>query len=270
MAAAGAFLARAAELTLDPAKQARRALEAAEAKQLAGAPQEALSLLATAADGPLEEFDRAMLQRLHGQIALDLRRAADAVPLLLDAARRLEQIRSPPRARDLPRGAPRGERRRSPGWRHASAAAKAARKAPPRTGAPDAIDLLLDGLAARFTDGYAASAEALKRALAAVRDERGRAGRDVRWPWLARRVAPDLFDDDTWHAFATGNVQIARETGALAVLPLALNYHSLLLLLRGRADRRRGAAGRGRRDRRCDRNGRDGVREDPARRLSGR
>src|SRR6201993_1847412 len=72
LAAAAAFLARAAELTLDPAKQARRALEGAEAKQLAGAPQEALSLLAMAADGPVEEFDRAMLQRLHGQIHLDL------------------------------------------------------------------------------------------------------------------------------------------------------------------------------------------------------
>jgi DNA-binding NarL/FixJ family response regulator len=56
----------------------------------------------------------------------------------------------------------------------------------------------------------------------------------VRWPWLARRVAPDLFDDDAWHAFATGNVQIARETGALAVLPLALNYHSLLRCFEGK------------------------------------
>ncbi len=46
LAAAAAFRARAAELTLDPAKQARRALDAAEAKQLAGAPHEALSLLA--------------------------------------------------------------------------------------------------------------------------------------------------------------------------------------------------------------------------------
>ena len=55
----------------------------------------------------------------------------------------------------------------------------------------------------------------------------------MRWPWLARRVAPDLFDDDTWHAFATGNVQIARDTGALAVLPLALNYHSLLCCFEG-------------------------------------
>jgi DNA-binding CsgD family transcriptional regulator len=232
LAAAGAFLARAAELTLDPAKQSRRALGAAEAKQLAGAPQEALSLLATAADGPLEEFDRAMLQRLHGQIALDLRRAADAVPLLLDAARRLEK--SDPRlARETYLEALRAASVAGRLGGGVVAAAKAARKAPPAAGAPDGIDLLLDGLAARFTDGYAASAEALKRALAAVREERGRAGRDVRWPWLARRVAPDLFDDDTWHAFAIGNVQIARDTGALAVLPLALNYHSLLCCFEG-------------------------------------
>ena len=232
LAAAGAFLARAAELTLDPAKQARRALGAAEAKQLAGAPQEALSLLATAADGPLEEFDRAMLQRLHGQIALDLRRAADAVPLLLDAARRLEK--SDPRlARETYLEALRAASVAGRLGGGVVAAAKAARKAPPAAGAPDGIDLLLDGLAARFTDGYAASAEALKRALAAVREERGRTGRDVRWPWLARRVAPDLFDDDTWHAFAIGNVQIARDTGAFAVLPLALNYHSLLYCFEG-------------------------------------
>jgi DNA-binding NarL/FixJ family response regulator len=55
----------------------------------------------------------------------------------------------------------------------------------------------------------------------------------VRWPWTARRVAPDLFDDDTWHALATRNVQIARDTGALAVLPLALNYLSLLRCFEG-------------------------------------
>ncbi|HEY2162325.1 MAG TPA: AAA family ATPase [Solirubrobacteraceae bacterium] len=232
LAATGAFLARAAELTLDKAKQARRALEAAEAKQLAGAPQEALSLLAMAAEGPIDELDRARLQRLHGQIELDLRRAADAVPLLLDAARRLGG--SDPRlARETYLEALRAASVAGRLGGGVAAAAKAARKAPPASGAADATDLLLDGLAARFTDGYAASADALKRALAAVRDERGRAGRDVRWPWLARRVAPDLFDDDTWHAFAIGNVQITRESGALALLPLALHYHALLRCFEG-------------------------------------
>ena len=101
-------------------------------------------------------------------------------------------------------------------------------------GPPQASDLLLDGLAIRFTDGYVASAAALKRALEAVRHEGDRAGQDVRWPWIARRVAPDLFDDDTWHAFATRNVQIARDAGALAVLPLALNQLSLLRCFEGK------------------------------------
>jgi AAA ATPase domain len=78
LAAAAAFLERAAALTPDRGRRARRALAAARAKQLAGAPQEAFTLLATAATGPLDDFDRAMLQRLHGQIALDLRRGGAA------------------------------------------------------------------------------------------------------------------------------------------------------------------------------------------------
>ena len=36
-----------------------------------------MTLLATVAAGPLDEMDRAMLQRLHGQILLDLRHAAE-------------------------------------------------------------------------------------------------------------------------------------------------------------------------------------------------
>ena len=55
----------------------------------------------------------------------------------------------------------------------------------------------------------------------------------MRWPWTARRVAPDLFDDDTWHALATRNVQIARDAGALAVLPLALNYLATMRIYEG-------------------------------------
>ena len=55
VAAAAAFLERAGALSPDPGKRARRALEAAEAKQLAGAPQAASTLLATAVDGPLDE-----------------------------------------------------------------------------------------------------------------------------------------------------------------------------------------------------------------------
>src|SRR6185369_3645498 len=89
------------------------------------------------------------------------------------------------------------------------AAAAAARRASAGPVEPRAIDQLLDGLAIRFTDGYAASAEHLTRALAAVREDGGRGG-NVRWPWLARRLAPDLFDDDAWYVLATRSVEIVR------------------------------------------------------------
>ena len=115
----------------------------------------------------------------------------------------------------------------------ARAAAEAACRAPSPEGVPRAVDLLLEGLAVRFTAGYAASAPVLKRALSAVRDQGGRPGQDVRWPWSARRVAPDLFDDDAWHALGTRNVQIARDAGALAVFPLALNYLATMRIFEG-------------------------------------
>ena len=176
-----------------------------------------------------------MLQRLHGQIALDARRGGDAVPLLIEAARQLEPL-DPALARETYLEALRAASIAGRLGVGARAAAEAARRAPSPQGPPRAVDLLLEGLAVRFTDGYAASAPTLKRALSEVRDQGGRAGQDVRWPWTARRVAPDLFDDDAWHELATRNVQIARDAGALAVLPLALNYLATLRIFEGDLD----------------------------------
>ena len=232
LAAAAAFLERAAALTADPGDRARRALEAATSKHLSGASQAALTLLATAAAGPLDQVGRARLQRLHGQILLDLRRAAEAEPILLDAASRLEPI-DPGLARDTHLEAQRAGSVAGRLGRGMLEAAKAARAAPPRLGGPRAVDLHLDGLAVRFTDGYAAGAQMLKVAVSEVRKAGDDAGQSVRWPWLGRRVAPDLFDDDAWHFFAIRSVAIAREHGALAVLPLALNYLAYELCFEG-------------------------------------
>jgi DNA-binding CsgD family transcriptional regulator len=233
LTATGAFLERAAALSADPGRRARRALAAAAAKQLAGEPEGALTLLGMASTGPLDEFDRANLLRLRGQTLLDLRRAGEALPLLIAAAERLGAI-DPGSARDTHLETVRAASvagRLGPGI---SDAARAARAAPARRGGPRAVDLLLDGLALRFTDGYAAGAPALKRALFALRDEGDRPGQSARWPWLARRVAPDLFADDTWDCFGTRGVELARENGALAVLPLALNNLAYLRTLEGR------------------------------------
>src|SRR5262249_11994504 len=56
---------------------------------------------------------------------------------------------------------------------------------------------------------------------------------DVRWPGFARRVAPDLFDDEAWHILATRSVQLARDKGALGVLPIALNNLAALRCFEG-------------------------------------
>jgi DNA-binding CsgD family transcriptional regulator len=157
------------------------------------------------------------------------------VPLLLDAARQLELL-DLRLARETYLEALRAASIAGRLGGGVLEAADAARRARPPQGMPRASDLLLDGLAARFTDGYAASAPALKHALGAVLGQGRSGGRDVRWPWIARRVAPDLFDDDAWHELATRNVQIARDAGALAVLPLALNFLAGIRTLDGSLD----------------------------------
>src|SRR6202020_2483710 len=56
LAAAAAFLERAAVLSPDPSRRTERALAAAQAKQLAGAPDAALRLVAIAESGSLNEL----------------------------------------------------------------------------------------------------------------------------------------------------------------------------------------------------------------------
>src|SRR5580692_11253698 len=69
LAAAAAFLERSADLTVDPAHRAQRALAAAQARLRAGAPDAALGLLAMAQAGPLDKLQRARGDLLRAQIA---------------------------------------------------------------------------------------------------------------------------------------------------------------------------------------------------------
>jgi DNA-binding CsgD family transcriptional regulator len=48
-----------------------------------------------------------------------------------------------------------------------------------------------------------------------------------------RNLAPELWDDETWHELATRAVTLARDAGALAVLPNALTYRASLYVLAG-------------------------------------
>jgi DNA-binding CsgD family transcriptional regulator len=241
MVAAAAFLDRATALTPEPVRRARRALAAAEAKQLAGAPQAASRLLVVAEDVPLDEREAALAERLRGRVAFGLRRGGEAVPCLLDAARRLEVI-DPALARETYLEALQAATISGRfGGEMLGIAAEAARQAPPTQGVPRAIDLLLDGLGTRYTDGYAAGASTLQLALRAVGEEGNSSEQDPRWPWYARRVALDLLDDKTGRALATRSVQLVRDRGALGVLPLALGALATMHTIEGRFDAAQGA-----------------------------
>src|SRR4029077_5826559 len=90
LAAAAACVERAVALTAAPTRHAERALAAAQVSLQAGAFEAALRLVATAAAGALDEFQRARVDLVRGHVAFASGLASDAPPLLLNAARRLE------------------------------------------------------------------------------------------------------------------------------------------------------------------------------------
>src|SRR5262249_60785688 len=69
IAAAAAFMERAAALTVDPVRRVDRLLAAAVAKHEAGASEAALALLAGAEGGPLDERQAAELELPRARIA---------------------------------------------------------------------------------------------------------------------------------------------------------------------------------------------------------
>ena len=166
LAAAAAFLERAAMLTPEPGRRAQRLLAAARAKRDAGAPDAALGLLVAVEAGPLDALPTAEVQHLRGEIAFDQRRGTDAAQLLLGAARQLEPLNAGlARETHLESliAAMWADDLDTPGG--VATAAAAARAAPPGPRPPAAVDVLLGAVVLRLTEGYAAAAPALTRAL---------------------------------------------------------------------------------------------------------
>ena len=223
LAAAAAFLQRAAELTPDPAVRVERSLAAAQAKLDVADAASASALLAAAELGPLDELQRGRLERLRAEIAFTSQRGRDAPLLLLEAARRLEPLDGA-LAREtyleaIASAMFAGRLGTGPDTREVAEAAASS----DRAGTAGVADLLLDGLVTRFTEGYAPSVAPLSRALRAFADPDGNED-DARWLWLACRLAQDLWDDELWYVLATRAERVARDTGALGQLANALNH----------------------------------------------
>ena len=240
LAAAAAFLERAAMLTHEPARRAQRLLAAARVKREVGALDEALELLVAVEAGPLDQLRAAEVERLRGQIVFDQCSGTDtARSLLLRAARRLEPL-SPAQAREthleaLLAAICAGDARITGGVR---VAAEAARAAPPAPDPPRAADVLLDAVALRFTDGIATAAPRLALAVGLLLTPEPGADEADRQSWVvAARVgsttALELWDFESWQALAAGSVKLARDAGALVHLKFALTAHVTADMLAG-------------------------------------
>jgi DNA-binding CsgD family transcriptional regulator len=227
LSAAAAFLQRAAELTPDPATRVERSLAAARAKLELADTASASELLAAAELGPVNELQRARLERLGAEVVFTSQRGRAAPPLLLAAAQRLDPLNAA-MAREtyleaIASAMFAGRLGTGPDEREVAEAARPSSQGK----VPGPADRLLAALVTRFTQGYAASVVELSRALRAFA-EPGEGRDDRRWLWLACRVAQDLWDDELWYVLATRGVRLARETGALHLLPNAANYLAAL------------------------------------------
>lgn len=223
LTAAAAFLEQAVALTPDPGRRAGRALAAAQAKAHAGLPDAALELLAQAEAGPGDELLRARIGLLRGQMAFASGHSADASRLLLHTARQLEPLDARlARETYLDALAAAIFVGRLAGAVGLPEVARAALGAPPAPQPSRAPDLLLDGLAILITDGYEAGTPAVQPAVAAFRRGDLTLEDELRWFFVACHAAHDLWDDEAWYALSARHLQLARDVGALSVLPLAL------------------------------------------------
>jgi DNA-binding CsgD family transcriptional regulator len=223
-AAAGAFLERSVALTVDPARRAMRALRAAQAKRLAGALDAAFGLAVIAERGPLDDLHRAQLDALLGQLAFARNRGNEVSPLMLKAASRLEHV-DLRLARDtyldaliaaLFSGHLAVEA-------NAQEVAKAARAIPSSDQASRASDLLLEGLGLLISDGYRSGVPVLKEALNLFRGDNLSAEERLRWSWVAGSTAGFIWDHETWDLLTARQERLARDVGALSVLPITLS-----------------------------------------------
>ena len=231
LAAAAAFLQRAVALSEDPTRRAKRALAAAQASIQAGVFDAARELLGIAKSGPIDEFERALIDLLRAQLAFASSRGTEATPLLLTAARRLEPLDASLAREtylDAFSAALFGARLNDSVG--VPDIAQAARAAPRRADQETSVtDLLLDALIA-LSDDFDTAVPVCRRALQTLRGETISPQERLRWLWQGCVIALEVWDDESAFMLSEHAVRVARETGTLSELALALSARSPVLV----------------------------------------
>jgi hypothetical protein len=220
LAAAAAFLERAAELTPDHRRRALRQMLAAGAYLAAGANGRAQLLLEQSTPGLDDPGARAQAMRIEGAIRFADGRGGDTPSLLLGAATALSEIDGQ-QAREVLM-----EAFEAAMWAGTLTSgttlldlAEAARANPAPSEDGSTASLMLTGYTERLTNGYPAAVEWWQRAVRAHAHE----ARSQQWQGMLWNATGELLDFESHTTTARQRVRLVREDGALANLPVALD-----------------------------------------------
>jgi DNA-binding CsgD family transcriptional regulator len=220
VAAAAAFLERAVTLTADPGRRSSRALAAARAWHEVGSYDVALDLLGIAEAGPLTELERAQAEWLRARIIHIRSDGEDGTAQLLRAAQRLQPL-DPQLARATYVDALNAATATDP-----TPEVGRALLARPQSEPPDPTDLLLRGYGVLYTEGFPHGTEVMAQALSAFAAAPFTGDDSVEILELAANIARGMWDDTAYDILTARAVWIAREAGALGVLPNLLEQRA--------------------------------------------
>jgi DNA-binding CsgD family transcriptional regulator len=228
-AARAALLRRSVDLSADEGRRVDRELKLADAELRGGHPDAAQDLVDVALSRRPDVRAQAQAERLRGDILFAQGQAAESATVLANLARSLPPAQ--PQGRDAMAAAMRASL-----WAGAVTTRElaAATRACPRPIQSQAgvADLLLEGLTARFTAGYAASIAPLRAAVSRMRSGNLEPVAGLQWSGMATLAAGSIWDDSMLDV-ARDWLHAARTQGALMVMPAALALQAVADCLTG-------------------------------------
>jgi DNA-binding CsgD family transcriptional regulator len=234
MAAAAAYLRRAAELTPDHLRRADRLLSAAEAEFTAGRATRALALLDRIGTDLRDPGRRAAALHLRGAIQSAFGDGRQASATLLKAAHALMPLDARA-ARDTLLEALVAAFYSGPAARAEVLKAIPAIR-PDSNQDPGVADLILDGYTTLLTDGPVPAGPLLRRAVDALTAGGLPDHEALHWLGCGMWAGSELYDREAGYVMGNRWVALCHENGALTALPLALDYLGTCEAITGRLD----------------------------------